>query len=143
MEMSAGKLGLLAILGVLIASLILVVGCAGQKETQILKDIPPGEAHAMIQNNKENQSFVILDVRTPQEYAEGRIENSFIIDFYSPTFKDELDRLDKSKTYLIYCRTGNRSGKTLPVMKKLGFKEVYNMSGGIVQWEAEGLPTVK
>ena len=51
--------------------------------------------------------------------------------------------MDKSKTYLIYCRSGNRSGQALDIMEELNFREVYNMMGGILEWEAEGLPTVK
>ncbi len=71
----------------------------------------------------------------------GHIENAINLNYYSKTFKDELSELDKSKTYLIYCRSGRRSGIALDIMKELGFTEVYNILGGITQWEAEGLPT--
>ena len=79
----------------------------------------------------------------PKELAGGYIENVLNIDFYSETFRDELDKLDKDKTYLIYCRSGNRSGKALDIMAELNFREAYNMLGGIIEWNAEGLPTVK
>jgi rhodanese-related sulfurtransferase len=82
-------------------------------------------------------------VRTPDEFAEEHIENATNIDFYSETFRDMLNTLDKNKTYLIYCRSGARSGSTLDIMAELNFEEVYNMSGGMIEWNAEGLPTTK
>jgi rhodanese-related sulfurtransferase len=65
-----------------------------------------------------------------------------MIDYYSDTFKNELDKLDKNKTYLIYCRTGRRTGLTLDIMEEPGFIEVYNMLGGITQWQAKGYPVI-
>ncbi len=109
-------------------------------EGPILMDITPEEAFSMIERNRGNRKFVILDVRTPAEVARGYIEGAINIDFYSKTFAEELDRLDRDKTYLIYCRSGNRSGKTLRLMERLGFKEVYNMTGGIREWKRKGFP---
>ncbi len=126
----------------LVIGATLTGGCV-LDETAIIEDITPQEAFTLIQNNQNNPDFVIIDVRTPEEFADGHIENASNIDFYSETFRDELDNLDKSKTYLIYCRSGNRSGSALDIMAELSFEEVYNMLGGILNWEAEGLPTVK
>lgn len=112
-------------------------------ESQIAEDITVGEAHALTQNNQNNPDFVIIDIRTADEYANGYIETAINLDYYSADLKDELDKLDKNKTYLIYCRTARRSGLALDIMRELGFIEVYNMVGGITQWEAEGLPIVK
>ncbi len=123
---------------------ILTGGCVGQVSeapTQIIENITPQEAFTLIQDNENNPDFVILDVRTPEEFADGHIENAINLDYYSETFRDELNKLGKNKKYLIYCRSGNRSGKTLNIMERLNFREVYNMLGGIIQWEAEGLPT--
>ncbi len=139
-------LSVLLVLGVVLAG-----GCTGEKietpvqETpaQIIEDISPQEAFTLIQDNQNNPDFVIIDVRTPQEFADGYIEDASNIDFYSETFRDELDSLDKSKTYLIYCRSGARSGKTLNMMAELDFEKVYNVLGGILAWKAEELPTVK
>ena len=130
----------------LIAGVILTGGCAGsQVETpsQVIKNVNPQEAFALIEENKANPDFVILDVRTKEEVDAGYIENAVNIDYYSDTFRDELNKLDKNKKYLIYCRSGNRSGQALAIMEDLDFREVYNMTGGIVEWQAEGLPTVK
>lgn len=89
---------------------------------------------------KKEPKPVILDVRTPEEYAGGHLVNAILIDFYSDDFRAKLDQLDKSQVYLVYCRSGNRSGQALNIMKKLGFKKAYHMAGGIVRWVAEGLP---
>jgi len=79
----------------------------------------------------------------PEEFAEGYIENAINIDFRSETFQDEIDKLDKNKKYLIYCRSGVRSRSALDIMAELNFKEAYNILGGIIAWNAEGLPTTK
>ncbi len=99
---------------------------------KIFKHISSVEAYAIIQANKNNQDFIILDVRTKEEYADKRLENSDNIDFYSKSFKKKLDKLDKNKTYLVYCLSGNRSGQTFEIMKEIGFAEVYDMQEGII-----------
>ena len=112
---------------------------AGQM--QILENVTPAEANGIIQSNKENPSFILLDVRTPLEFSAGNIQGAINLDFYSSTFQDDLNRLDKNDTYLIYCRSGNRSTQALQIMSTLGFLEVYNLTGGIVQWEKDVFPT--
>ena len=105
--------------------------------------VTPSTAYALIQENEGNADFVIMDVRTPEEYAGEHIAGSILLDFNADDFKNELGKLDKSKTYLIYCRSDNRSGKAANIMLDLGFIEVYDIDGGINQWKAEGYPTVK
>lgn len=124
---------------------VFLYGCTIQTDSpnQIFEDIGVQEAFELIQSNQGNTDFILIDIRTPQEFNEGHIENAVNIDFYSETFKEDLDKLDKNKTYFIYCRSGNRSGRAMPIMKELGFKEVYNLSVGIKDWLAEGLPVVK
>lgn len=86
--------------------------------------------------------MVVLDVRTPQEHSEARLDGSVLIDYYSPTFEDELAELDKSVPYFVYCRSGNRSAEAVSLMKDLGFAEVYELEGGILSWATQGLPLV-
>jgi len=112
-------------------------------QTQLFETVTPKEAHSLIKDNKANPNFIILDVRTAKEFANGHIEDAINIDYYSKDFVDELDRLDKTKTYLVYCRSGSRSTKAFNLMKELGFQRVYTMEGGIVRWQAERLPTTK
>ena len=132
----------LALLVSLVIGATLTGGCV-RDETATIEDITPQEAFTLIQDNQGNPDFVIIDVRTPAEFAGEHIENATNINFYSETFRDTLNTLDKDKTYLIYCQIGGRSGSALDIMAELNFKEVYNILGGINQWKTEGLPTVK
>ena len=133
----------------LVIGAVLTGGCVStetvppNQETQIIENITPKEAFTLIQDNQNNPDFVILDVRTPEEFADGRIENAINLDYYSDTFQEELNKLDKNKTYLIYCRSGRRSSNALNTMKELKFREAYNMLGGIIEWQAEGLLITK
>lgn len=142
--MSRKDLMMLVLLLSLVTGAVLASGCVGQETPpQIIEDITPQEAFALIQDNRDNPDFVIIDVRTPEEFAEEHIEDAINLDYYSETFQDELDTLDRDKTYLIYCRSGGRSGNALDIMAELDFREAYNMLGGINGWLAEGLPTTK
>jgi rhodanese-related sulfurtransferase len=115
-------------------------GATLANQRQTIVSISPIDGMAMIEKNKNNREFTILDVRTPQEYAGGHLSGAINLDFYSKSFRNELNQLDKNKTYLIYCRTGRRSRVTLNMMRELGFSGVYDISGGIKAWLAEGLP---
>jgi len=99
------------------------------------------DANEMITGNSTNLAFYILDVRTPEEYEDGRLADSINIDFYAETFRDELNKLDRVGTYVIYCRSGNRSGQTLGIMKELEFMEVYDL-GSFFEWKEAGYETV-
>jgi rhodanese-related sulfurtransferase len=90
-------------------------------------------------NDLENESDpIILDVRTPEEFEISRIPKSINIDFYNPEiFMQEIGKLDKDRSYYIYCRTGVRSANSCHLMKELGFAKTYNLIGGIVDWNGE------
>jgi rhodanese-related sulfurtransferase len=85
-------------------------------------------------NNLLSEDVILIDIRTPQEFVLGNIENATNIDFYSSSFRDDINALDKNKTYLIYCRSGSRTNEASQIMKSLGFKEVYVLGGGINAW---------
>lgn len=106
----------------------------------ISEHITTKDAVNIIEQNAANSHFHILDVRTHEEFKAGHIANAVVIDFYNDNFASELQKLDKQESYLVYCRTGRRSANALELMKRLGFKEAYNMKGGITQWSKEGLP---
>ena len=81
---------------------------------------------------------VMLDVRSEDECDQGIIEGSINIDFHKgQEFIDEIAALDKNKNYYIYCRSGARSGKTCEIMNELGFENVYNLLGGIIEWNGD------
>lgn len=84
--------------------------------------------------------LVVLDVRTPEEYAEGHLADAVLVDFYDADFAEQLAALDPDVPYLMYCRSGNRSGQTLSVMQQLGFDSVAHVDGGILAWADAGLP---
>lgn len=107
------------------------------------RNVGPGEAKALIRENAGNRDFVVLDVRTPKEFAQGHLEGAVLVDYRSPGFREEMAGLDRSKTYLVYCRTGNRSDKALGIMRELGFRNYYHLGGGIKRWTEEGLATVR
>ena len=87
------------------------------------------------QNQIENEKdLVLIDVRTENEYMEVRIPNSVLIDIYQPCFTEEIDKLERTKSYYVYCRSGNRSHSAAKLMRKMGFEKVYNLAGGIIDW---------
>jgi rhodanese-related sulfurtransferase len=86
----------------------------------------------------QDSNAVILDVRTEQEIEEGYIPNAQHIDIYlGQGFVDELEKLDKSKNYYVYCRSGNRSGQACAIMNSLGFESAYNLQGGFMNWQGD------
>jgi rhodanese-related sulfurtransferase len=80
----------------------------------------------------------ILDVRTEVELEEGHIPNATNLDIYQGQgFIDELEKLDKTKNYYVYCRSGNRSGQACAIMNSIGFENAFNLAGGFMNWEGE------
>ena len=79
---------------------------------------------------KKYPSVQVLDVRTEKEYKRGHISDSINIDYYGSQFKKQLDKLDKNTTWLVHCRSGVRSGKSLGILKSLGFKSIIHLDGG-------------
>ncbi len=114
-----------------------VQGSAG---TAVLESVSPDQAQALIEKHRGNADLVILDVRTAREVSRGVIENAVHLDYHAPDFEEQLRRLDRQRTYLLYCAVGSRSAKALKLMARLGFREVYHMTGGLLSWKAEGLP---
>ncbi len=117
----------------------LVSSMLGKNNTQE-EDIHPHEAYQMIVDNEGNDNFIVLDVRTKDEVLKSHIPRSLNLDYHQPNFKEELEKLDKNKTYLVYCRTGVRSKGAMKIMKELGFKKIYNLVGGITNWKRREMP---
>lgn len=107
------------------------------------RDVPPQEAAAIMEQRRGDDAFMVLDVRTPGEFSEGHLRGARNIDFTSPEFRDRVRSLNRNRTYLVYCRSGNRSGKALEVFRELGFASVLHMDGGTLAWNAAGLPLEK
>ena len=105
-----------------------------------VRDVSATEAAEILKNDPEIR---VLDVRTGFEFNRGHIEDAVNFNYYSRKFKAKLNTLDKNVTWLVHCRTGVRSGKTLPLMKAAGFTNVIHLQDGIVDWTKSGLPVVK
>jgi len=105
-----------------------------------IRDVSAAEAAEIL---KENPKIKILDVRTGLEFRLGHIKDAVNLNYYSRKFETNLAELDKDITWLVHCRTGVRSGKTLPLMKAAGFKSVIHLKDGIVDWKDAGLPLTK
>ena len=101
------------------------------------------QADSLIMARGNDTTFVILDVRTGMEYQQGHLENSLQINYLDRKDRKRIYKLDKDKAYLIYCRTDGRTTKLSGKMKIMGFKEVYNMVGGIKAWQNADLPVIK
>ena len=81
-----------------------------------------------------SQKYVLVDVRTQSEFANGHLEGALNIDYFSTTFSDEISKIGFETPVLVYCKSGNRSGKSMKIMNDLGFNEVYNLIGGFKGW---------
>lgn len=128
------------------ASLLLVFGCnaqdqktsskeKAQKSSELLPqpgDISLTEMSALM----EKKDIVLLDVRTPDEYAEGAIPNAKLINVNSADFKQKVDELGRDKAVIVYCRSGARSSRAMGLMNDMGFNEVYNLEGGYLNYSA-------
>jgi rhodanese-related sulfurtransferase len=131
-----------------IAPLVLTLlgaGCTASTTPRepVFKNVTVQEASDLINKRSGQPDFVILDVRTPEEFSSGHIKDAINIDFNADTLNEQLDKLNKGYAYFVYCRTGRRSGEAMTQMESLGFLEVYNLSGGISDWITSGLPVVK
>lgn len=86
----------------------------------------------------KDSSSLILDVRSPKEVKAGKIKGAKNINFNNPQFLQQIEKLDKSKKYLVYCRSGMRSAGAAAKMARAGFEEVYNLKGGYINWSRKG-----
>jgi rhodanese-related sulfurtransferase len=86
----------------------------------------------------ELEDIQLVDLRTPSEYKTGFIEYSQNIDYTSPTFEDDITKLDKSKPVIVYCKSGGRSSRCSKKLKAAGFEKVYDLEGGITEWKFSG-----
>ncbi len=98
------------------------------------------ETKAFVQKYKETPKAQLLDVRTPNEWNAGKIESSKCANFMDADFKQQVEKLDKSKPVFVYCAAGGRSAKASKILKEAGFKEIYNLQGaGYADLAKEGI----
>ncbi len=128
-------------------ALVVLAGCGGSatadkaassEDTAAVVLASPAQARSLIQDG----GVTLLDVRTPEEFAAGHIAGAENIDFYASDFADRLGGLDHGGRYVVYCKSGNRSGQATVMMAQGGFASVTDVDGGFDAWETAGLPTV-
>lgn len=91
----------------------------------------------------ENHEGTLVDIRTPEEFEWERIDGSVNIDWKNKNFKEQMAQFDKDEPLLFYCRSGARAGRARRMLRRLGYKKIINLGGGIMKWKEAGLPTVK
>ena len=110
------------------------ITASGKDSGTAYRNINADEMETMI----SDPEYIIIDVRTPAEWGNGYISGTDnFIEYNSSGFEEQIFELDKTKNYILYCRSGNRSGKACEIMSRNGFKNLYNLSGGIIQWTGE------
>ena len=120
--------------------LILASGCTNGQNTSQKTVLSPKEYSEKI-NQLSNE--IIIDVRTAEEYAAGHLINSKNINWNGGNFDTQISTLDKSTPVFVYCAAGGRSSSAAKKMRSVGFKEVYDLSGGIIDWRKAKLPETK
>lgn len=108
------------------------VSCKGQ-ETEHFKLLNSAQYKQVISEN----GVTIIDVRTPEEYQNGHIENAQNINVQSGDFKAKMENFDREKPIYIYCRSGSRSANAGRILEEMGFKEIYDLKGGILSWKGK------
>jgi len=126
----------------LLLCLLLLVSTDSLAMGVSVENISARTSAALIEKNQSNPDFIILDIRTPGEFSAGHIAGARMIDFYAKSFAKEFRSLDRNKTYLVYCRSGNRSGQLMQAVEKMDFKKVYNMKSGLVDWVGQGFKLI-
>ena len=108
---------------------------ADREVESFLTDVDAAKAGELIAADK---AVVVIDVRTPEEYADGHLAGAVNVNFKNENFKEELAKLDRDKTYVMHCRSGGRSTAAKPAFTELGFKYIYHLDGGYLAWEEAG-----
>jgi len=113
---------------------------SGEKDVTQIIDLAASKIQETL---KEDPKIIIVDIRTPEEFAQGHLAHAKNINFMGGSFEDELAKLDKSKTYMMHCRSGGRSTRSLPIWKKLGFQKVIHLNKGMNDIQTTQLPLEK
>lgn len=127
--------------------MFLLASCVSKENKESNGSPEPGitklEPQAFKSQLSATSDAIILDVRTPEEVAEGFIKGAINIDYTDSSFAEKIRSLDKSKTYFVYCKSGKRTAGAVDQMEQSGFKNIYTLDGGYTSWVESGLETVK
>ncbi len=120
--------------------LVMLALACGSPGVQDIRAVTPAEADSLMTANRGNPDFVILDIRTSEEFNSARIAGAVSFDLMKGTFPRKLGTLDKQKTYLLYCNEDTRSPEAMELMKSRGFRAAYRITGGLKAWALAGFP---
>ena len=93
--------------------------------------------------NSANKDILLIDVRTPQEFASGHLENAVNMNYFDSDFYANFKTLDKNKAVYLYCKSGRRSANAAEKLEDMGFAKIYDLDGGVLNWQAKGLTLSK
>ena len=123
--------------------LLPVLLAAGLSQAEAPEVLSAPQADSVLHSQLAKPGFHLLDVRTPEEFAQGHLKGAILVDVKSTDFEAKVGKLARKDRYLLYCRSGHRSGIALEKMKEMGFANVQHVAGGIGAWTSAGLPTVQ
>jgi len=112
---------------------------SSQNEVEL---VTPKQVYEAIYGSKEIAGVQLLDVRTSKEFAVSHLKNAQNICITSDDFKEKVATLDKEKPIYVYCKAGGRSANAATILKQMGFTKVYDLQGGIMNWETQGLDLI-
>ena len=120
------------------AIVIVLVSCA--QTTKEVQEVSPKEVYEAVY--KSNSDLQLVDVRTPEEYGVSHLRDAQNICVTEADFESKVANLDRDKPIYVYCKSGGRSARAAKILHEMGFKEIYDLQGGITAWKSQGLKTV-
>lgn len=126
-----------------IKSLILLIVLCSTVNKVNAQTVTPSLTPVEFKAKGEKTKGIIVDVRNKNEYDFAHIKGAINIAVESEDFLNQIDSLDKSKNYFVYCSMGKRSDAAISLMYKVGFKNLYSLKGGFLEWKKEQLPIIK
>ncbi len=124
---------------IMILAALIAFGCNTNTKEATKSNVTDSNSIEMtatdLAKNGVGNDVILIDVRTPEEIAEGKIKNALEIDYVANDFQSKILELDKTKNYVVYCRSGGRSGKAVEFMLSEGFESVKNVTGGMMEYE--------
>jgi len=120
-------------------SFLALLSCAGPQQSSVpaqVQNLTPGQ----FKEQRMSRKTMLVDVRTPEEFAAGHLDGALNSDYRGGAFAEEIKNWDKDKVYYLYCASGNRSGKAAELLKEAGFRHIYNV-GAFTTLKEAGLPT--
>lgn len=122
---------------------IFLVSCNNKQPSKTITATGEINVVTPLDFKEKSENQLIIDVRTPDEFAQGHIKGAVNINLFDRNFTEQFNNFDKSEPIFIYCRSGNRTSKASKQLAKLGFENIYDLQGGIINWARNNQPIEK